>query len=302
LWTGGEDGDSSLGWSSPEKADSFAVGVYGQIVCGDGGDGEPIDFSAGWEGEVSYNAEIKVRRKDSGDEYSSSATVAAGGFGSDEHKADVKVIATDSDGGPIEGISVKAPSIQNDDDYVDRKANVSPSSATTNSDGEALFTFTSSDIAGTSGYDVTLRSDGGESADSATITQVWTQLANTEGDKPTDSWAYEDDFEYNIASPITFRMALNSNGDLPIRGHDIQIVISELDGFKWNPSTGMFDSMKYLSDDIPTSYSTLIAPGLTAATSESSPGIYTMAHTIDYTLDFMPSKIEFKAVDMGVYE
>lgn len=53
LWTGGADGESSLGWSSPGRTGSFSVRVSGKIACGDGGgDGQPIDFEAGWDGEV----------------------------------------------------------------------------------------------------------------------------------------------------------------------------------------------------------------------------------------------------------
>jgi len=50
--TGGKTGDSSMEWWAPTKTDKFKVRVYGQISCGNGGDGKPIDFSAGWEGEV----------------------------------------------------------------------------------------------------------------------------------------------------------------------------------------------------------------------------------------------------------
>ena len=52
LVTGGGGGDSSLGWSSPGKTGDFQVRVNGQISCGDGGEGDPIDFSAGWDGDV----------------------------------------------------------------------------------------------------------------------------------------------------------------------------------------------------------------------------------------------------------
>jgi len=52
LWTGGDDGDSSLGWSSPGKTGTFSVRVSGQISCGNGDGGKPIDFEAGWDGSV----------------------------------------------------------------------------------------------------------------------------------------------------------------------------------------------------------------------------------------------------------
>jgi|GEM_PF-2671056 len=51
-WSGGQDGSSSLSWAAPQKTGSFSVRVNGKIVCGDGGDGEPIPFEAGWDGEV----------------------------------------------------------------------------------------------------------------------------------------------------------------------------------------------------------------------------------------------------------
>jgi len=67
LITGGDDGDSALGWSSPGKTGAFSIRVSGQIACGNGNGGKPIDFSAGWDGEV--KDEINIISPTDKDEY-----------------------------------------------------------------------------------------------------------------------------------------------------------------------------------------------------------------------------------------
>jgi len=234
LWTGGADGDSSLGWSSPGKTGDFQIRVNGQIVCGDGPGGQPIDFSAGWDGSVDFNAEIKVKRSGTDDNaYSDSATVAVGGLGSSEHKADVIVIATDGDGNPMPSITVDAPTIQNGDGTVPAKnASISAVNATTDGDGKAYFTFTSSDIL----RSVTLEEDGGESSASASIEQDWTNLPD--GNDEGESWEYDPYYDYEVASNVIFKMALDEAGTIPITGHDIHFVTTQVSGWKWDPNAG----------------------------------------------------------------
>lgn len=300
LWTGGADADSSLGWSSPGKTGDFQIRVNGQIVCGDGPGGQPIDFSAGWDGSVDFNAEIKVRRKDSGDDYSSSATVAAGGLGSSEHQANVQVTAKDSDGNPMSGISVPAPTIQNGDG-VSTNASISPSSATSDSNGKADFTFISSDIVG----NVTLEEDGGESSASASIGQGWNSLSED------DQWDYDEYFDYDTPSNLTFNMSLNSTpvdqpGSVPIKGHDIRIVTTDVSGWQWDPNAGEdWDGDGYPDGDYeyqnPQNYSIVaseygdLVPD--AIASEGSPGRYTAQQTVRSNEDFLVDNVYFEAFD-----
>jgi len=300
LWTGGADGDSSLGWSSPGKTGDFQIRVNGQIVCGDGGDGEPIDFSAGWDGSVDFNAEIKVRRKDSGEEYSSSATVAAGGLGS-EHQADVQVIAKDSDGNPMSGISVDAPTIQEEDDYVSKKANISPSSATTDSEGKANFTFTSSDIV----KNVIIEEDGGESNATATISQQW---ASGNGSFPADE--NDSTFFYDTPAKVTFIMALDSIGAIPITSHDIRFVTAKISGWEWDPDAGedwdgdgnpdgdyeFQEAQDY--DSVADRYGELV----TYDSTNKSGGQYTTQMTVNSNDYFWVDVVYFDAVDWDVFE
>jgi hypothetical protein len=234
--------------------------------------------------------------------------VAAGGLGSSEHKADVQVTAKDSDGNPMSGISVDAPTIQNEDNYVSKKANISPSSATTDSEGKANFTFTSSDIVG----NVTLEEDGGESSASASISQQWTQVLND------GNWDYDDYFDYDIASPISFQMALNSDGSSPITGHDIRFINTEIDGYEWDPNAGEdWDGDGYpdgdyvekhlIGDDIDNDgYGNLVTYGNgndngEATESPAGSGIYTAQQTVNSDDDFWVDTIYFNATDWKTF-
>lgn len=299
LVTGGADGDSSMNWSSPGETGDFQVRVNGQIVCGDGGDGAPIDFSAGWDGKVEFNAEIKVKRSGTPEEdYSGSATVAAGGKSTSEHQADVVVIATDDDGNPMSGISVDAPTIQNGEG-VETDASVSVVNATTDGDGKAYFTFTSSDIVG----DVTLEEDGGESSASASISQSWTQ------DLDDGNWEYDEYFDYDTPSDITFIMALDSGETIPIAGHDIRFVTTEVSGWEWNPAAGEdWDEDGYPDGDYeyrnPQDYDTVKSEYgelVTYGTVSKSGGHYTTQQVINSNEDFWVDEIYFDAVDWDAY-
>lgn len=305
LVTGGADGDSSMNWSSPGKTGDFQVRVNGQISCGDGpGNGEPIDFSAGWDGTVDYNAEIKVKRSGTPEaDYSTSATVAAGGLGSSEHKADVVVIATDDDGNPMEGITVDTPTIQ-DGDGVDANASISAVNATTDEDGKAYFTFTSSDILGS----VTLEEDGGESSASASIEQDWTNLPD--GSDEGESWEFDPYFDYDVASNVTFKMALESNGDIPITGHDIQFETTQVSGWEWYSDAGEdwdgdgYPDGDYLYmenqdyDDVADWYGELV----THSSASKSGGNYTTQQKVLSNDDFWVDVVYFDAVDSDVFD
>jgi len=62
MWSFGE-GDTdhmALIWSSPNTTGEFHVTVSGKITCGTGGNGEPIDFEAGWDGEIPSITDIAV--------------------------------------------------------------------------------------------------------------------------------------------------------------------------------------------------------------------------------------------------
>jgi hypothetical protein len=231
--------------------------------------------------------------------------VAAGGLSSSEHKADVQVTATDSDGNPLSGISVPAPTIQ-DGDGVSTDAGISPSSSTTDSNGKANFTFTSSDIVG----NVTLKEDGGESTASASIDQGWDSLSND------DQWDYDEYFDYDTPSSITFDMSLNSTpvdqtGSIPISGHDIHIVATEVSGWQWDPNAGDdWDGDGYPDGDyeyqnpqdygvIASEYGDLVPD---AVASEGSPGSYTAQQTVHSNDDFLVDEVYFDAVDYKAYD
>ena len=68
LVTGGKDKDSSMDWSSPGKTGEFNVLVSGKISCGDGGGGQPIDFSVEWDADVCPGVQ-KIQYNDPSDGY-----------------------------------------------------------------------------------------------------------------------------------------------------------------------------------------------------------------------------------------
>lgn len=137
LWTGGADGDSSLGWSSPEKTGTFSVRVSGQIACGTGGGGAPIDFSAGWDGDISdYTLSIS----------SDKTAICAGGVDSPVHQATITATLKDDDGDPVSGESIDFTLENSNGDY---PASIDQSTETTDAQGEAVVTLTSSRLIGT---------------------------------------------------------------------------------------------------------------------------------------------------------
>jgi hypothetical protein len=289
LWTGGADGDSSLGWSSPSKTGDFQIRVNGQIVCGNGSGGQPIAFSAGWDGSVDFNADIKVRRKDSGDDYSSSATVAAGGIASSEHQADVQVTATDSDGNPMSGISVPAPTIQ-DDTGVDIKTSISPSSVTSDATGKADFTLTSSDEIGTD----TLTEDGGMGVATAIVNQPWGSY----------SWDFSNQLTYDDPSKITFKLQLTSGGTTPVTSHDIHFLVSKISGWVWNSDTDEYDPVPLQDyETIENEYGSLVTYSNNGEATEDpeSPGSYDIDITIHQNSDFLVDVVEFDVNDWNVW-
>lgn len=248
---------------------------------------------------MDFNAEIKVKRSGTDDSaYSDSATVAAGGKSTSEHQADVQVTAKDSDGNPMSGISVDAPTIQNKEGE-ETAASISPSSATTDSNGKANFTFTSSDIAG----NVTLEEDGGVSSASASISQSWTQ------DLDGGNWEYDEYFDYDTPSDIIFIMALDSGETIPITDHDIRFVNTEVSGWEWNPAAGEdWDEDGYPDggyeyrnqqnyDVVKSEYGDLVTYG---AVSKSG-GDYTTQQVISSNEDFWVDEIYFDAVDWDAY-
>jgi hypothetical protein len=241
---GGGDGELWLSWVSPQIAAPFTIKMTGKIGKPGGNGGEPIDVEASWEGEVT-SFSIAVRRTGSGDEFSGSATVAAGGASGQEHRADVEITAHDSDGNPMSGVSV--PSIRitsgGQDAPGTQNASVSLNSSTTDSNGKATGTFVSGNRVEMT--TLTIDKDGNpettEGEASAGVDQVWNELEGSD-----DAWEYEPYYDIGVASPITYIMTLE--GGVPITGHNVGFYTASITGWEWNPTIPIDEDGDYIVD------------------------------------------------------
>jgi hypothetical protein len=310
---GGGDGQLWLSWVSPQIAAPFTIRMTGKIGKPGGSGGEPIDVEASWEGEVT-SFSIAVRRKNSGDEFGGSATVAAGGASGQEHQADVEITAHDSSGSPMAGVSVPAIRISSggQDATGTLNASVSMTSSTTDANGKATGTFTSGNRVETTTLTID-KDDDPETTEgeaSASVNQKWNELEGSE-----DAWQYEPYYDIGVASPITYIMTFD--GGVPITGHNIGFYTYSITGWEWNPYKsvdedydgivdyyGDYDEdITYYEDDPKLkpngTYAGLVAYG---GTSESN-GEYTANMTVrDYIgpegyVDFYTDSVEFGVHD-----
>ena len=201
LWTGSGDGESSLGWSSPEKADSFSVNVHGQISCGNGSGGQPIDFAAGWEGDVTdYHLAIT----------SDKAAICAGGVDSAVHQAMITATLTNDDNKPVSGKSINFTLDDTNGQYPEYPFSLNQATATTDEQGEAVITLTSSRVIGNT---VKVK---------ATYDNLNKETGEVTSGKPEGAFTTEPDLWWaDGVSIYDMIFGLSFNGD-PVDGHQLE--------------------------------------------------------------------------------
>jgi len=167
--------------------------------------------------------------------YSGSATVAAGGGGTDAHKASIQIKVTDANDNPLPGVSIQAPKITGGDghDGDGVNASIGSDSVTTDDKGIGLLTFTSSDKLG----DVTLTLNE-DSSQSATISQEWDKGNGDWGDTP-------DSFEVGTLMLLEFKPKLGDGNPKPeIKGHQLEFIITQMTIEVWSEEKGKWEKRK----------------------------------------------------------
>jgi hypothetical protein len=228
---------------------------------------------------VVFNADLKVRRKGSGDAYAGSAMVAAGKLSSDVHKADVEVSATPAVSGIPIDVQIKSGE-GGGEPGTSGEASLSMGD-TTDANGKITGSYTSSNKT----EDVTLEARCGSCQyllDSAAIYQKWDDDAGLEFNVPE---------VFVPGIPDTCKFTCRLMEDVPIDGHAIEWYTRgiKLDWYWWNIDTDeedwavtQYDYPFTGDDDLPfdkeigdfTAYS---------GGSESPAGVYAKTHTVyDY--------------------
>lgn len=304
---GGGDGGLWLSWVSPKIASSFSIRVTGKISRNGTGNGEPIDIEAGWEGEVTTFT-IAVRRKGSSDEFSGSATVAAGNISNEGHQADVEITGKDAAGNPVAGVTVPAVSVLSGGLGGDSSvtASVSMTTTTTDANGKALGTFTSGNRTQDTVIILDTDADAGTTTGepTATITQKW-----NENDEP---WTYEEYFEYDVPSTLTYAMEYGSA--TVIVGHSMDFETLEIGGLEWDPDEGEdwdedgfpdgdYIETSYSIDDVYTEPFDYWSPLVTYSSVDEDPaGSYNTDQTIAFDWDFIADYVGFQIIDTHTYD
>lgn len=189
--------------------------------------------------------EISANRKGTAD----STNLAAGGFGTDEHRADVWASLSPPDFGIVDmnriDISVIQPKIINGLGVVrDAKYEAEGNAITVNGKAK-IGTFTSSDKATPSGKRVTLRLQAGLGTlnPSVVLTQHWDHSHNwksgVNGDQPVPNTFY-----YGSDIPYTFR----PNFEVPITGHTMDFIADTANVTTWDPVGQVYITDTFFDD------------------------------------------------------
>jgi hypothetical protein len=235
----------------------------------------------------SLNATILVRRTGSGNAFSPSAIIAAGGLAGDVHRADVRLQVSPTKA----GIYVDNPVLLNYEGINGGNASVSLTSNLTDAAGQVSGAFVSSNKAEA----VTLQIAGpttGGAPPQAVALQHWDDLSSGA------DWAFDAFFEYDVASPVTFQPALvDGAATVPITGHTMNFLVTGLDLWQWDDAIQDYD---YLTNVDPS-----ILPGLAvfspATVGDSGGGKYTSQQTVWWNDLDVVDNVYFDAQDADVY-
>jgi hypothetical protein len=170
-----------------------------------------------------YSATLGIRRRGSGDNFSSTATVAAGGKSSDEHKADLELQVTPA----IAGIAFNDLVVTSGGQDAGGTLNASApwdQPAVTGADGRLTGIFTSGNRVETTTLTLTY---GADSTLSVSADQKWNELEGSE-----NAWNYDPYYVIGIPSPISYKMTFE--GGVPITGHSVSFQTKSITGWEWN--------------------------------------------------------------------
>ena len=194
---------------------------------------------------------IKVKRKGSTEDWSDTTTIAAGGFGSDVHKALVEMKITPV---PAGAYSVACPvSLEGAEGYGGRppdcpannvKAKLLMNGAPTvegNGVGDVVFSSpdgiaTGELVSGNVALPCTIASACSDPALPATVEFSW-----DERPKEDMEWEYDPYFDYGLpAQPVSLTIKLA--GTVPIDGHHLDFYVCAVAGLMWNDELGRYDT------------------------------------------------------------
>ncbi len=227
--------------------------------------------------------------------------VAAGAIGNPGHQSGFNVIASDGQGG-VPNVTVEAPEVTSGGlgPYEDITASVSMDNATTDSNGKAHGTFTSGHRIQKTTISVYNQSKDDKSSDG--IEQVW----NSE----SDAWSYEPYFDFDVNTPITYKMSYSRG---PISGHSLQFFNTSISGYEWDPTLGEdwdgdgvpdgdYAYRTYSEDDdISAGWDQYEGLSQWGNTSEGDAGEYTANQTVGWDWDFIVDDVKFDMTDNTVY-
>jgi len=172
---------------------------------------------------------LNVARHGSSDTPGASTTVAAGGLSSDEHKADVSVIATDTGGNPVAGAAVPKMTVSSGSGVTVMATPPDTSGAVTGADGSWSGTFESGDLV----TDVTLTAANA----SATVSQAWDDV--TDG----SDYEFDPDYQYDAGNGVAFSPKfLDGSNMVPITGHSMQFEVLAVSFWHWDDLIDDYDA------------------------------------------------------------
>lgn len=229
------------------------------------------------------SAQLLVRRKGSGNDYATTARVAAGGKDSDEQKAEVLVkLPDDARDAPVGTVLLDATQARR---YEDTDATLSMTSA---SEG----VYRSSDRIG---RELTLRINAGNGSPEAKIGQTWDEVTE---------WAPDLYFDFGQASTISFRPAIAHewprHPDQPIRNQVIDFDLTKIKVLLWSRETN--DYALYTFTPETPNWSRVRRLVNFSSTSISSDGFYNASLTVQEDKQRLIEEVEFQAVGKSVYE
>jgi hypothetical protein len=191
-----------------------------------------IDQLSDWlEADLTiYTVTLGVRRTGSGAAYGSSATVAAGGVDSDVHKADIEVATSPAVASVTLDIVVGKKTGEGEGQPdTGGAASVSMSSYTTDANGKAYGTFTSSNKI----ESVTIECQDGSGsplpgAGTATVNQGWDSDSS-------NNWVYEPYFWPEVWEDVSFTCKLTDGAStVPITGHSFDFYAYKVIYYEWD--------------------------------------------------------------------
>jgi hypothetical protein len=292
------------------EGDAFAdwIDIPGNMPYGthwQSDQGVSVNYFAGPQDTASL---IQVRRQGSGRKFGSNASVAAGGKGTNEHKAELEVTVLNN-GSPSAGISVSAPLISGGASALGAGnsggATVTPASAVTNAEGKAYFTFTSSNAIKTSTPVEVYMDDP-----SGPKTRIW-QLWNTD----RSAWQHNPYFDYGVSLPVSFRPQFYDEAWVKITTHKMNFKFVKAKVFKWNEQTNNYEPETYTADPVTGLLKSKLSSTTTLAEFDPTrrqlvpdgvvggiAGEYQSGFTVNWNNQEIVTVVEFGAEDDEIYK